>query len=387
MSNLARSMSSAMNVFAALDVSCKAYLLLDPALQQRRDVQDFVFEKQPSLALEVVGMDDKSLECLLVRAIHKGLTLKEVVSKRPEFASNLACILAALSRDPMEMRYAQLRVAASKLNDLQNLQLRNKVEESVSRNGNTLQFAEHFRGDTMIVLAACAQDARHAALAMEPLGTWCCSIAASNPGNLTKIANHLVNNQAPKKRKHDGKFASMRALGASPTRDQQVVQPSKKQVDKPSRDSKPSQEDAKTNQVETTSPSQKDTKTNQVETPSPRQDTKPKQTETASSSQDTKPKQNETTSTSQDSKPKQTETASPSQDTKPKQTKTTSTSQEDTKSKQTETTSTSQAAKSKQVETVSPRQDAKSKQVETTSPSQNTILNREFDKPNDQVVP
>ena len=285
----------------ALGVSPKAYLLLEPALQQHADIQDVVLEERPDLALEVVGLDDKRLEALLVRAIRKGLTLEKVVSKRPEFASNLACILAALSRDPSEMRFAQLRVAASKLDDQNKLRLRNKVQESVSKNGKTLQFAEQFRGDTMIVLAACAQDARHAALAMDPLGSWLCSIEAAKPGSLAEIANILVNNHAPKKRTHvgspklPGNASTIRTyMQSAPTQDQQVEVPHKEQrqetksltldVVKRSQDDKPSQDANKPTQDERSSqdaaqPSQ--AKPNQAKTPASQAKT-PNQAETTS---------------------------------------------------------------------------------------------------------
>ena len=292
----------------ALGVSPKAYLLLEPALQQHADIQDVVLEERPDLALEVVGLDDKRLEALLVRAIRKGLTLEKVVSKRPEFASNLACILAALSRDPSEMRFAQLRVAASKLDDQNKLRLRNKVQESVSKNGKTLQFAEQFRGDTMIVLAACAQDARHAALAMDPLGSWLCSIEAAKPGSLAEIANILVNNHAPKKRTHvgspklPGNASTIRTyMQSAPTQDQQVEVPHKEQrqetksltldVVKRSQDDKPSQDANKPTQDErssqdATQPSQdaaqpSQAKPNQAKTPASQAKT-PNQAETTS---------------------------------------------------------------------------------------------------------
>ncbi len=298
----------------ALGVSPKAYLLLEPALQQHPNIQDVVLEERPDLALEVVGLDDKRLEALLVRAIRKGLTLEKVVSKRPEFASNLACILAALSRDPLEMRFAQLRVAASKLDDQNKLRLRNKVQESVSKNGKTLQFAEQFRGDTMIVLAACAQDARHAALAMDPLGSWLCSIEAAKPGSLAEIANILVNNHAPKKRTHfgspklPGNAITIRTyVQSGPTQDQQVEVPHKEtksltlDVVKPSQDDKPSQDAAQPSQ-DSTKPSQDAAQPSQDSTKPSQDSTKPSQDAAQPSQDSTKPSQ-DSTKPSQDDKP------------------------------------------------------------------------------------
>lgn len=314
---LASLYSSTMNVKAALDALCvspKAYLLLDPALQVHPVIQDFVFGKRPDLALEVVGLDDKRLESLLVRAIRKGLTLKEVVHKRPEFASNLPCILAALSHNPFEMRFAQLRVAASKLDDQQKLRLRNKVQESVSRNGETLQYAEQFRGDAMVVLAACAQDVRHAALAMEPLGTWLCSIAASDPSNLTKIANHLVNNRLSK-RTYDGnsKLAVpfINGLSARATHDQhpkhygkQAEQQVEQQVVKPDKE----QQLGLSSKEQFDQFGRKDTKASQDDTKLSRDDTKPSQEDTMASQEDTKPCEDDTTPSRDDTTPNRDDT-------------------------------------------------------------------------------
>ena len=316
----------------ALGVSPKAYLLLEPALQQHADIQDVVLEERPDLALEVVGLDDKRLEALLVRAIRKGLTLEKVVSKRPEFASNLACILAALSRDPSEMRFAQLRVAASKLDDQNKLRLRNKVQESVSKNGKTLQFAEQFRGDTMIVLAACAQDARHAALAMDPLGSWLCSIEAAKPGSLAEIANILVNNHAPKKRTHvgspklPGNASTIRTyMQSAPTQDQQVEVPHKEQrqetksltldVVKRSQDDKPSQDANKPTQDERSS---QDAAQPSQDAAQPSQDAAQPSQDTAQPSQ-AKPSQDERSS--KDATQPSQDAAQPSQ-AKPNQAKT-----------------------------------------------------------------
>ena len=184
----------------AMDVSAEAFLLLPPGLKRNAAVQSFAFGKRASLALEV-DLTGKDLESAILRAVRKGLTLKEVAKKNPFYASNLPCILAALTRDPSEMRFANLRVAASTLDAQQQLQLRNKVQECVLKDGNTLLFAEQFRGDTLIVLSACVQDVRHAALATEPLGTQLCRIEVDRPGNLVKIANILLQRSQTKKRK------------------------------------------------------------------------------------------------------------------------------------------------------------------------------------------
>jgi hypothetical protein len=183
----------------AMDVSAEAFLFLPPDLKRNAAVQSFAFDKRASLALEV-DLTGKDLESAVLRAIRKGLTLKEVAKKNPLFASNLPCILAALTRDPSEMRFANLRVAASKLDAQQKLQLRNKVQESVLKDGSALLFAEQFRGDTLVVLSACLQDVRHAALATDPLGTQLCRIEVERPGNLTKVANILVGNLTKKRK-------------------------------------------------------------------------------------------------------------------------------------------------------------------------------------------
>jgi len=183
----------------AMDVSAEAFLLLPPDLKRNAAVQSFAFDKRASLALEV-DLTGKDLESAMLRAIRKGLTLKEVAKKNPLFASNLPCILAALTRDPSEMRFANLRVAASTLDAQQKLKLRNKVQECVLKDGSTLLFAEQFRGDTLVVLSACLQDVRHAALATDPLGTQLCRIEVERPGNLTKVANILIQTCMTRKR-------------------------------------------------------------------------------------------------------------------------------------------------------------------------------------------